>query len=128
MPSRSWLILVVSQHAAIKAYSGGFDFSYIRDIYNKRRDIVYNAIKDMPLLSPIKPEATFYCFVDITKTGLAAEDFCYKLLEEAHVAVVPGNAYGDDYSNYIRIAFTLKEDVLTEAMQRINKFCQGLIK
>ncbi len=119
---------VVSQYAAIKAYSGGFDFSYIREIYNKRRDIVYNAIKAMPLLDCIKPEATFYCFVDISKTGLLAEDFCYRLLEEAHVAVVPGNAYGDEYSNYIRIAFTLKEEVLTAAMERINKFCQGLIK
>ncbi len=119
---------VVSQYAAIKAYSGGFDSSYIREIYNNRRDIVYNAIKQIPLLDCIKPQATFYCFVDITKTGLAAEDFCYKLLKEAHVAVVPGNAYGDEYSNYIRIAFTLKEEVLTAAMERINKFCQGLIK
>lgn len=119
---------VASQYAAIKAYSETFDYSYIKETYNKRRDLVYNSLKKISILDCIKPEATFYCFVDISKTGLLAEDFCYKLLEEAHVAVVPGNAYGNEYSNYIRIAFTLKEDILTTAMERISKFCQGLIK
>lgn len=119
---------VVSQYAAIKAYSEDFDYSYINKTYNHRRDIVYDRLCKIPLLECKKPAATFYCFVDISKTGLDAETFAYKLLEEAHVAVVPGTAYGEQYTSYIRIAFTLKDELLVEAMNRLDKFCRGLEK
>ncbi len=119
---------VVSQYAAIKAYSEDFDYSYINKTYNHRRDIVYDRLCKIPLLECKKSAATFYCFVDISKTGLDAETFAYKLLEEAHVAVVPGTAYGEQYTSYIRIAFTLKDELLVEAMNRLDKFCRGLKK
>lgn len=112
-----------SQYAAIKAYSGGFDYSYIQKEYQRRRDIVVKAINSIPALSCIRPEATFYCFVDITRTGLNSEEFAYALLEKKHVAVVPGLAYGESYSHYVRIAFTLKDELLVEAMNRIKDFC-----
>ena len=117
---------VVSQYAAIKAYSEDFDYSYINKIYNHRRDIVYNRLCKIPLLECKKSAATFYCFVDISKTGLDAETFAYKLLEQAHVAVVPGTAYGEQYKSYVRIAFTLKDELLEKAMDRIEEFCRGL--
>ena len=117
---------VVSQYAAAKAYKEDFDYSYINKIYSKRRDIVYEGICSVPLLQCKKPKATFYCFVDISKTGMNAEEFAYALLESKHVAVVPGSAYGEKYSNYIRIAFTLNETLLKEAMQRIQSFCEEL--
>lgn len=117
---------VVSQYAAIKAYSEDFDYSYINKTYNHRRDIVYNKLCGIPLLESKKSAATFYCFVDISKTGLDAETFAYKLLEEVHVAVVPGTAYGEQYTSFIRIAFTLKDELLEEAMNRIARFCRGL--
>lgn len=119
---------VVSQYAAIKAYSEDFDYSYINKTYNHRRDIVYDRLCKIPLFECKKSAATFYCFVDISKTGLDAETFAYKLLEEAHVAVVPGTAYGEQYTSYIRIAFTLKDELLVEAMNRLDKFCRGLEK
>ena len=119
---------VVSQYAAIKAYGEDFDYSYINEIYSLRRDIVYNKLCEIPLLESKKSAATFYCFVDISKTGLDAETFAYELLEKAHVAVVPGTAYGEQYTSYIRIAFTLKEEILEEAMDRIAEFCRGLQK
>lgn len=117
---------LVSQYAAIKAYSEDFDYSYIQKEYQKRRDLVYNAISGIDKLSCNKPKATFYCFVDIVKTGLSSEEFAYKLLEKKHVAVVPGVAYGENYSDYIRIAFTLEENILTEAMNRIKDFCEEI--
>ena len=118
---------VVSQYAAIKAYSEDFDYSYINKTYNHRRDIVYDRICKIPLLECQKPKATFYCFVDISKTGLDAETFAYKLLEQAHVAVVPGTAYGEQYTSYVRFAFTLKDELLEKAMDRIEEFCRGLV-
>ena len=62
--------------------------------------------------------------VDISKTGLKSEAFAYKLLEEAHVAVVPAKAYGPNYDDYVRIAFTLNDEKLTTACERITKFME----
>lgn len=115
-----------SQHAAIRAYQEDCEYSYIRETYQHRRDIVYNAISKIPNLSCKKPKATFYCFVDISKTGLDSESFAYQLLEKAHLAVVPGVSYGKQYANYIRIAFTLNDDLLNEAMRRLEQFCGEL--
>lgn len=115
-----------SQYAAIKAYSGEVDYSYIKDIYEERRNVVYNAINKVDKLFVFYPEATFYCFVDISRTGLNSEEFAYKLLDQQHVAVVPGLAYGEEYGDYIRIAFTLDIPVLKEAMKRIARFCESL--
>lgn len=116
-----------SQYAAIRAYSKDLDYSYIQKEYEKRRNIVYNRLNIIPNISPIYPQATFYCFVDISKTGLDAESFAYKLLKEKHVAVVPGNAYGERYTNYVRIAFTLEDSVLNVAMDRISDFCATIM-
>lgn len=115
-----------SQYAAIKAYSKEVKYDYIKNTYEKRRDLVYRAVSQIPNLDCKKPQATFYCFVNISKTGLDSESFAYELLEKAHVAVVPGVAYGENYSDYIRIAFTLNEDKLNEAMKRIKRFCEEI--
>ena len=115
-----------SQYAAIKAYSGDYDYSYIQKEYEQRRNLVYHSLCEIIGLKPIKPEATFYCFVDISETGLDSEEFAYKLLERKHVAVVPGKAYGEQYGNYIRVAFTLENVLLERAMSRLNEFCKEL--
>ena len=115
-----------SQYAAIKAYSGDVDYDYIRQEYQHRRDIVADAVAATPRLSCVRPQATFYCFVDISETGMDSENFAYALLEREHVAVVPGIAYGEAYRHYVRIAFTLRRELLTEAMARIRRFCETL--
>ena len=109
-----------SQYAAIRAYSGGFDYSYIQDTYQRRRDILTQELSEIPGISFTPPEATFYCFLDV---GIDSEKFAYSLLEHEHVAVVPGIAYGENYSEYIRLAFTVSDDVLREALKRIADFC-----
>ncbi len=71
-------------------------------------------------------KATFYLFIDITKTGLSSEEFCYKLLEEKHIAVVPGNAFNKAGEGYIRIACTLNEEKLITAAKQIVEFADSL--
>ena len=70
--------------------------------------------------------ATFYALVDISSTGLSGKEFAFKLLETEKVAVVHGSAYGGEhYDKFIRIAFTMKEERLREALRRIEKFMQN---
>lgn len=115
-----------SQYAAIEALRGGTDIAYIRETFAKRRDLIFQKINECPLLSALKPSATFYIFVNIRETGLKSLDFALKLLESLHVAVVPGVTYGKAYDDYVRIAFTHDVGVLSKACERIRHFVEAL--
>lgn len=111
-----------SQYAAIKAYDECCHDNWIKDEFEKRRDYIWNAINEIPLLSCNKPDATFYLFVNIKETGMDSVAFAHSLLEAQHVAVVPGVTYGDAYNHYIRIAYTMDIEILKQAVARIAKF------
>lgn len=115
-----------SQYAAIEAYSDRTDISYITDVFQERRDVLYSGLSKIKKLHIRKPQATFYMFVDISETGMDSERFAYALLENEHVAVVPGKTYGKEYDSYIRIAFTLDKEILREAVGRIARFIDSL--
>ncbi|MBR0459504.1 MAG: pyridoxal phosphate-dependent aminotransferase [Victivallales bacterium] len=116
-----------AQHAAIEALEGDTDNSYIRDEFQHRRDVIYQGIHAIPKLSCLKTPATFYTLVDIRKTGLKDYDFVMRLLEEKRVAMVHGSAYGGpDYDGFVRLAFTMKEERLMLALERIADFVQSL--
>ena len=113
---------VSSQYALIEAYNNQLSNQYIIDEFQKRRNYLYNALSAITVLNPIEPKGTFYMFVNISDTGLKSEEFAYKLLQETHIAVVPGITYGEMYDAYIRIAFTKEINVLEMAVQRLSKF------
>ncbi len=115
-----------SQYAAVEAYRKDADYSGIRKEFALRRDIILRKIKDIPKISLRGIDATFYAFVNIAETKLNSLDFAMNLLKEQHVAVVPGRTYGENYDNYIRIAFTLKAEKLLMALERIKKFVSTL--
>ena len=116
-----------SQYAAIAAFEQCVNDTSICEEFQQRRDYIYESINAIEGLSCRKPEATFYLFVNISKTGMNCLDFAYKLLEEEHVAVVPGMTYGEAYTDFIRIAYTLKVDGLKVAVERIERFMKRLM-
>lgn len=116
-----------SQYAAIKALSGEEDYSKdMVDVFTERRNVLYEGLSKIEKFSVKAPEATFYMMVDISKTGMNSIDFCYALLRNAHVAVVPGVTYGQCCDHYIRIAFTLDVDKIKEGVKRISEFANTL--
>ena len=117
-----------SQYAGIAAFEQCANDTFIKDEFQERRDYIYTAINNIEGLSCIKPAATFYLFVNIKNTGLDALTFAYKLLEKQHVAVVPGIAYGEEYKDYVRIAYTMEIDVLKKAINKIEQFVSNLDK
>ncbi len=78
-----------------------------------------NKIHNMHVIYP--PMGTFYLFPSIKDSGLTSEAAADILLNEAHVLVLPGNAFGNSGEGYIRIACTVNKDVLKEAFDRIEK-------
>lgn len=114
-----------NQYAAIEAinnidkYAGG-----IKDVFNKRRELLINELNKIPQLAFHAPKGTFYAFIDISRTGMDSKTFCFSLLEKEHVAVIPGIAFGEAFDNYFRLAFTLNENSIIEGLKRIRHFLQ----
>lgn len=118
-----------SQHAGIAALTDpAVDTSSIRDTFRARRDFIYERVSRIPGLKCAKPAGTFYLFVDISALGIPSEQFARRLIQEEHVAVVPGVAYGRHYDNYIRMAYTVDIPVIDEGVTRMERFVRGLME
>ena len=116
-----------AQYAGIEALRDDSGSAAIRDEFRRRRDVIYNGINKIKGLKCMPVPATFYALVDVSSTGLTGKEFAFKLLETEKVAVVHGSAYGGEhYDKFIRIAFTMKEQRLLEALRRIEKFMTSL--
>ena len=117
-----------AQYAAIEAMNNGdSDVAQMRDEYDMRRRYIVDELNKLGLTC-FEPEGAFYVFPSIQSTGMTSEEFCRRLLEEKHVAVVPGNAFGESGEGFIRISYCYSLKHITEALRRIGEFLkeQGL--
>ena len=71
-------------------------------------------------------KGAFYLFPNISKTGLKSAEFCARLLEQEKVAAVPGIAFGAD--DYIRLSYATSMANIEKGLERIERFCEGLMK
>lgn len=97
------------------------DVEYMKNEFKSRRDYVYSRLIDMGFEVNI-PKGAFYIFPSIKNFSMESEEFCDKLLSEAKVAVVPGNAFGKGGEGYIRISYAYSMKELEEAMNKMEKF------
>ena len=112
-----------SQYAAIEALSDRTDESYIRREFEKRRNCLLEELRSIPEIVSTGIPATFYAFLDVSRTGMSGEEFAMSLLRSKQVAVIHGSAYGGPaYRNFIRIAFTMDCAELRRAFVRIREF------
>lgn len=115
----------LSQFAAIEALANGDkDIVHMRSEYDLRRRYLVERLNSMGL-DCFEPEGAFYVFPDIRSTGLSSESFCEKLLIDKHVAVVPGNAFGECGEGFIRISYSYSIKHITEALNRIEAFLKS---
>jgi LL-diaminopimelate aminotransferase len=109
------------QVAATAALNGPTDFMKERNrIYQERRDVVVKGLQGVGL-EVESPKATFYIWSTIPN-GYTSHDFCFKVLEEANVWMIPGSMYGKYGEGYLRIALTHPTKRLEEAMNRVKQF------
>ena len=79
------------QYAGVTALTATQDcVTQMVQLFQKRRDIVYEKINKIDGLSCLKPKGAFYAFINIRETGLKSKDFCTMLLKDQQVALVPG--------------------------------------
>ena len=113
------------QQAGAEALTGPQDnIEKMNQIYTQRRDVVINGLNQLGWsLKPTK--ATFYIWIPILK-GMSSIDFANLLLEKTGIIVTPGIGYGEYGEGYVRIALTVDEKRLEEAMGRLQK--SGIIQ
>ncbi len=112
----------ISQHAALAALTGPQEpLQAMLAEYAERRDWL------MPALTAAgftfgHPGGAFYIYTNISSTGMAAPEFCERLLRETGVMLFPGTMFGDDSTDYIRISYLQPLPMIQEAMARITAF------
>lgn len=119
----------IAQRATIAAVSAPkTKIQYMVDEFNIRRGLILNLLSEITGFKLNKPQGAFYIFPDVSfyfgkslkgKSIENANDFALFLLEEAHVATVTGEAFGND--DCIRISYAASEEEIKAAVQRIKK-------
>ncbi|ELK44580.1 MULTISPECIES: aminotransferase A [unclassified Halobacillus] len=114
----------ISQYAALEALTNGKqDAEQMRDAYRKRRDYVTERLRQMGL-SFAEPEGAFYIFVEFPLEGRTTFDRAVQLVEEAKLALVPGDAFSASGQGFMRLSYAYHMDTLKEGLDRLEKFLQ----
>ncbi|HXS13910.1 MAG TPA: pyridoxal phosphate-dependent aminotransferase [Acidobacteriaceae bacterium] len=118
------------QRASIAALTSSQEcVKEMRADYIKLRDRILDGFKSIPGLTCTKPEGAFYVYPNISaflaRGGVkTASELASRLLTEAHVVTVPGEAFGTD--EHIRLSYAVSADVIDKGVERIGKFLGGL--
>ena len=118
------------QVAAVEALrvgreNGYEDVQHMRESYDRRRRLMVDGLRKMGLHC-FEPRGAFYVFPSIKSTGLTSEEFCERLLQEQHVACVPGTAFGPCGEGHIRCSYATAVDKLNIALEKMEVFLRGL--
>ncbi len=98
----------------------------MRELYRRRRDLVVAGLAACPGITVQAPQAGMFVLVDVRGTGLSSLDFAWRLFREAGVSVLDAAAFGEPAQGFVRLSFTLGEERLAEACQRIAQFVAKL--
>lgn len=116
-------ICSIAQKAGLAALTGSMEcVDKMREAFVRRRDFAMKIIEGWPFAICPKPDGAFYLFLDVSKcyggSVHNSTDLCTLLLDKAHVAVVPGAAFGDD--KCIRFSYAVGDEVLKGALESIG--------
>ncbi len=119
----------IAQRAALKAMQADPSTTHsMLEKFRERRDLVLKLLEEVPGTKTNEPQGAFYVFINVKsyfgksdgeKTIKDAFDFCMYLLKKAHIALVPGSAFGDD--ECVRFSYATSNDLLEEAVARMKK-------
>ncbi len=120
----------IAQKAALEAMQGPQDsVGAMLNEYRRRRDFVIDRLREIPGVTITTPKGAFYAYPNVSVAYRGGRvrnslEFASRLLEEAHVAVVPGEAFGTN--DHVRISYATSMTELQRGLDRIHRFIDGL--
>jgi len=115
-----------AQEAAITALTNAEQFvEEMITEYDRRRKLIVSGMNQIGLPT-FEPHGAFYAFPQVSITGLDDETFASRLLQEEHVAVVPGSAFGAGGAGFVRCSYATSYEKIEEALRRIERFVRKL--
>jgi aminotransferase len=112
----------MGQAAALEALMNGEEaVEQMRQQYDCRRRMIVQGFNDLGLTC-FEPRGAFYAFPSVAASGMDDEEFCEQLLREERVAVVPGSAFGESGTGFVRASYATSEENIERALERMEKF------
>ena len=116
-----------AQWGAIEALAGPqMEAEKMVAAFNRRRQLVYDALKQMPGIRVRRPKGAFYIFPEISGTGKNPDELARFLLERARIAVIPGTVLGNFGHSLIRISYANSYENLKTAMERMSEALRSI--
>jgi len=131
--STSGITTFLQPGATAALESDGSDVAKMRHAFEKRRVLIINRVKDIPLLMCTEPEGAFYLMVGIAnligktvagRETTGASDFCLTMLDAIKVAAIPGEAFGAP--DWCRFSYATSEDAINKGFDRIAELLKDV--
>ena len=98
-----------------------------RQQFRQRRDLIVELLRQIGLEVPVTPDGAFYVWVDVSRWCEDSWDFCFDLMRQAGVVLVPGRDFtADRPERWVRLSYAASQEQLREAAQRIAAYLRSL--
>ncbi len=95
--------------------------------FRRRRAIAKQLLAAQNAVALVPAQGAMYLMLDIRSTGMSGEDFAYALLDAHHIAVMPGESFGQAAAGHIRVAMTIEDAAFETALRTLCAFAEELI-
>jgi len=115
-----------AQYAGLAALRHGeADVQTMVHEYDKRRQVLVAGLRRIGLPTH-EPKGAFYVFPQVGHLGMSSSEFCERLLQESHVAIIPGDVFGPSGAGYARLCYAASMHHIETALERIEQFVQRI--
>lgn len=113
------------QDASVFALTQGAPLeAEIAEPFRRRRALAQEIIAAQNTVSLVPAQGAMYLMLDIRATGLSGEAFAEALLDRHHIAVMPGESFGDAAKGHVRVAMTIEDRAFTDALRTLCEFAR----
>lgn len=113
----------LSQYAGIAALKNVDDIEKMRLAYDERRKYLLEVLPKLGFEITVEPQGAFYIYANVAKLTNDAKQFCWAILEQAGVAITPGEDFGTyQSSQHVRFSYATSLENLKEGVKRLNLY------
>lgn len=116
------------QQAALFALAQGDEVEKeVAEPFFRRRAVVQKLVETQNIAKLVPAQGAMYVMLDLRATGLSGKEFASRLLDDELIAVMPGESFGEAAAGHVRIALTVEDSQLEDAIKRLLDFAQKLV-